>query len=76
MIPIFRFGEEVASSAAVESSFKKLKTLTFKNISLPTNLEIFLENHINSLKGTSLIRTNTYSNANPSSPERPEINDN
>jgi len=76
MIPIFGFGEEVASSAAVESSFKKLKTLTFKNISLPTDLEIFLEMHINSLKGTSLIRTSTYLNANPSLPERPEINDN
>jgi len=74
MIPIFGFGEEVASLAAVESSFKKLKTLTFKNISLPTDLEIFLENHINSLTGTSLIRTSTYLNANPSSPERPEIN--
>lgn len=30
MIPIFGYGEEVASSATVESSFKKLKHLTFK----------------------------------------------
>lgn len=66
MIPIFGFGEEVASSTAVESSFKKLKTLTFKNITLPTSVEIFLENHIVSLKGTSLIRGSTYLNTNPS----------
>lgn len=56
MIPIFGYGEEVASSATVESSFKKLKQLTFKNIELPTNIEIFLENHVLSLKGASVIR--------------------
>ncbi|KAF0741946.1 CCHC-type domain-containing protein, partial [Aphis craccivora] len=56
MIPIFGYGEEVASSATVESSFKKLKQLTFKSIELPTNLEIFLENHVLSLKGASIIR--------------------
>jgi len=55
-IPIFGYGEEVASSAVVESSFKKLKCVTFKNIPLPTNIETFIENHILSLKGASLIR--------------------
>lgn len=56
MIPIFGYGEEVASSAVVESSFKKLKCVTFKNIPLPTSIETFIENHILSLKGASLIR--------------------
>lgn len=56
MIPIFGYGEEVASSATVESSFNKLKQLTFKSIELPTNIEIFLENHVLSLKGASIIR--------------------
>lgn len=73
MVPIFGFGDEVASSAAVESSFKKLKTLTFKNITLPTSVEIFLENHIDSLKGTSLIRGSTYLNRNPSPSEQSDL---
>jgi hypothetical protein len=55
MIPIFGYGDEIASSATVESSFKKLKNLTFQNIELPTNLEVFLENHISSLRGTSIL---------------------
>ncbi|KAF0698454.1 Uncharacterized protein FWK35_00033558 [Aphis craccivora] len=45
MVPIFGYGEEVSSSAAVESSFKKLKTVTLKHVDLPTNIEKFLENH-------------------------------
>jgi len=58
MMPIFGFGDETTSSAAVESSFKKLKTLTFKYISLPTNIETFLERHIISLRsGTYLLRS-------------------
>jgi len=57
MVPIFGYGEEFSSSAAVESTFKKLKTVTMKHINLPTTLEIFLENHITSLKGSSLIRS-------------------
>lgn len=56
MIPIFDYGEDISSSAAVESSFKKLKNITMKHINLPTNIEIFLENHIQALKGYSLIR--------------------
>lgn len=57
MIPIFRYGDDISSSAAIESSFKKLKTVTFKNISLPTSIETFLDNHIKSLKGASLLRS-------------------
>jgi hypothetical protein len=41
MIPVFGYGSEIASSAAVESSFNKIKNATFKHISLPTDLEIF-----------------------------------
>ena len=65
MLPIFKYGEEVCSSAAIESSFKKLKNITMQHLSLPTNLETFLENHILSSKGASLIkasRTNVVDN--------------
>lgn len=57
MIPVFSYGSETASSAAVESSFNKIKNTTFKHISLPTDLEIFLEHHITSLRGSSLLRS-------------------
>lgn len=57
MIPIFNYGEDISSSAAVESSFKKLKNITMKHVTLPTNIEIFLENHIQVLKGSSMIRS-------------------
>lgn len=71
MIPIFGYGEEVASSAAVESSFKKLKCVTFKNIPLPTGIETFVEYHILSLKGASLIRAAvSHSELQTISPER------
>lgn len=55
MTPVFGYGDEISSSAAIESSFKKLKTVTFKHKSIPTDLEIFLENHIQSLKGASIL---------------------
>jgi len=60
MVPIFGYGEEVSSSAAVESSFKKLKTVTLKHIDLLTNIETFLENHIMSLKSSSILRAAKY----------------
>lgn len=72
MIPIFGYGDEISSSAAVDSSFRKLKTITFKHISLPTELEYFLETHITSLKGASLICT--PSNINVLSSPTVELN--
>lgn len=60
MVPVFGYGEDICSSAAVESSFKKLKTITCKNISLPTNIEEFLEIHISSNRGASLINSTTH----------------
>ena len=54
---IFGYGDETASSAAVKSSFRKLKNVTFKNISLPTDIELFLEHHISSLRGMSLLKS-------------------
>lgn len=72
MIPIFGYGDEISSSAAVESSFRKLKTVTFKHISLPTELEYFLETHITYLKGAALIRT--PSNINVLSSPTVELN--
>lgn len=57
MVPFFGYGEGVSSSAAVESSFHKLKNITFKHISLPTDIETFLDNHILSLRGASLLRS-------------------
>ncbi|KAF0744921.1 Uncharacterized protein FWK35_00025563 [Aphis craccivora] len=50
MVPFFGYGERVSSSVAVKSSFHKLKNVTLKHISLPTDVETFLENHIRSLK--------------------------
>lgn len=58
---IFGYGEPISSLAAIESSFKKLKTVTFKNTDLPVNIEQFLENHIMSLRGASLIRSSANS---------------
>lgn len=62
MIPIFKYGNPTSSSASVESSFKKLKTVTFKDITLPTNIEVFLERHIISLKESALFRSATHKN--------------
>lgn len=59
MVPIFGYGEEISSSAAIESSFRKLKTITFNHINLPTGIEEFLETHIKSNRGASLIRSTT-----------------
>jgi len=57
MVSIFGYGPETATSAAVECSFKKLKTITFKSETLPIGIEEFLEQHINSLRGVSLIHS-------------------
>jgi len=60
MIQIFGYGDETASSAAVESTFRKIKNVTYKNIDLPTNIENFFEHHSASFKGTSLLWTSRY----------------
>lgn len=57
MIPLFGYGEEIPSSAAIESSFRKLKIVTFKHLPLPTCIEEFLENHISSNRGAALIHS-------------------
>lgn len=57
MVPFFGYGELTTSSAAVESSFKELNTVTFKHTSLPVDIEEFLETHIMSLQGASIIRS-------------------
>jgi len=62
MVPFFGYGETTTSSAAVESSFKKLKNVTFKHMTLPVDIEEFLEHHISSLQGASLIRSTIYNN--------------
>jgi len=66
MIQIFGYGDETASSAAVESTFRKIKNVTFKNIDLPTNIENFIEHHSASLKGASLLRTSRYTHTSKS----------
>ncbi|KAL4121324.1 hypothetical protein QTP88_013861 [Uroleucon formosanum] len=58
MIPIFGFGDVIASSIAVESSFNKLKNITFKHTSLPTDIENFLDTNLLSLRGSSLLKSN------------------
>jgi len=64
MLPIFKYGDEVCSSAAIESNFKKLKNITMQHVPLPTNLETFLENHILSCKGASLIKVSKTNGVN------------
>lgn len=59
MVTFFGYSEAVSSSAAIESSFYKLKNIKFKHTSLPTNIEIFLENHILSFKWSIIIALNT-----------------
>jgi len=54
MVSVFGYGSETAISAAIESSFKKLKNLKFKFITLPVSIEEFLEQHISSLRGVLL----------------------
>jgi len=39
MVPVFVYGKEISSSGAIESSFRRLKTITFNHISLPANIE-------------------------------------
>lgn len=56
MIPIFGYGKETKSSAAVESIFQKIKNITFKDIGLPTSLETFIERRVSSLKGSALLK--------------------
>lgn len=41
MIPIFGYGKTTSSSAAIESSLKKLKTITFKHIEYQLTLKSF-----------------------------------
>lgn len=61
MILIFRYGEEISSTATVEASFKKLKkTLIFKNIDLPTNMRVFMDNHIPALNGSTILHTTRH----------------
>lgn len=55
MVPIFGYGEETSSSAAVEPSFQKLKNITLNHIDMPISIESFLEHHIKSLRGSSLL---------------------
>jgi len=69
MISIFGYGDDISTSAAVESSFKKLKTVTLKHISIPIDLEHFLENHIKSLKGAALLRSSCKNIVITSSPK-------
>jgi len=69
MVPVFGYGEAISSSAAIESSFRKLKTITFNHISLPTNIEEFLETHISSNRGASLIRSTNSIKSVTSSPK-------
>lgn len=74
MVPIFGFGEETSSSAAVESSFQKLKNVTLNNIDLPMNIESFLEYHIKSLRGSALLKAGQKGKSVSENPENVFIN--
>lgn len=38
MVPVFGYGDDISSSPAVDSSFRKFKTITFSHIPLPTDI--------------------------------------
>jgi len=76
MVPFFGYGETTTSSAAVESSFKKLKNVTFKHMTLPVDIEEFLEYHISSLQGASLFRSISYNNQSTAGSPTQEIQNN
>lgn len=69
MVPIYGYDDETASFAAVESSFKKLKTITFQQDNLPITIEDFLQRHIHSLRGASIIHSTKNSLASNSNKE-------
>jgi hypothetical protein len=58
MIPIFGYGNEMETPTIVKPSLNEFKNVTFKSILLPTDIELFLENHISSLRGLSLLKLN------------------
>lgn len=76
MVPFFGYGETTMSSAAVESSFKKLKNITFKHMTLPVDIEEFLEHHIKSLQGASLFRSTSYNSQSRAESPSEEIQEN
>lgn len=51
MVPIFRHGKVTASSARIESGFKDLKHVIFKDDQLPLRADVFLRKHILTLEG-------------------------
>lgn len=64
MVSDFVYGSETASSTAVEFSFKKRKTITFRQELLPVNIEEFLQQHITSNHGASLIHSSKLVSSN------------
>jgi hypothetical protein len=57
MVPFFGYVETISSTAAIKSSFNKLKNITFKHEALPTDLETFLETRVLYLCWASLLKS-------------------
>jgi len=71
MILIFGYGSVTKSSAAVDSTFHKLKNVIFKDIDLPITLETFIERRLTSLKGSSLLYDKDIEKCTPKISENP-----
>lgn len=55
MRPIFKYGDETASSSRIESNFNNLKRRVFKNDNLPLRVDSFLEKLILFHQGDNLL---------------------
>jgi hypothetical protein len=58
IISIFGYKNETETSTISNPSSNEFKNLIFKSILLSTEIELFLENHISSLRGLSLLKLN------------------
>lgn len=68
MVPIFKYGHCTETSAAVESTFKDLKHVTFKHIQLPTRIDNFVRKHIDANVGDAILQKSDNDHS-------PEMND-
>jgi len=65
MVPIFGYGNVTESSAKSESLFKDLKSVIFKNKSLPLRLDDIFITHVNSILGLmNLIASDNHERTN------------
>lgn len=64
MRPIFKYGDETASSSRIESNFNNLKHRVFKNDNLPLRVDLFVEKLILFYQGDNLLLQSSIFNDN------------